>query len=94
MFLVLSSVPFASTSACDCACSMHMFLASFEEVDTTAVFMGFFGGGGVRCGVRGKRCVYVVSNFVAKFEPPASVRSGGWGGSGDLKPEYRAAAGQ
>ena len=40
----------------------------------------------MRCGVRGKRCVYVVSNFVAKIEPPASVRSGGWGGSGDLKP--------
>ena len=53
MFLVLSSVPFASTSACDCACSMHMFLASSEEVDTTAVFMFFLWGGGGE--VRGPR---------------------------------------
>ena len=77
MFLVLSSVPFASTSACDNACSMHLFLASFDK--SIDVFYFIFVGGGGGGGVRGKRCVYVVSNFVAKFEPPASARSGGLG---------------
>ena len=82
MFLVLSSVPFASTSACDYACSMHLFLASFDKVETTTVLMLFFiiliGGGGAGSEENGAYMLYRTL-WQNLNHQRVSVREGGGG---------------